>query len=75
MAEPKDTGFESIKAADSVSKKTKYPVEDFASVSAKLYGYPSECVWAAFKDEGIQEATQDEAKDIINNFMKREVRN
>lgn len=50
-----------------------YSVEELASSSFQLFGVPSECVVAACMLAGIKEATEQEAKKIISEFMKREV--
>lgn len=51
----------------------KYSVEELAASSSQLFGVPTECVVAACMLAGIKEATEPEAKKIINEFMKREV--
>lgn len=60
---------------DSAAKTAtvKYSVEELAASSSQLFGVPTECVVAACMLAGIKEATEPEAKKIINEFMKREV--
>jgi len=58
-----------------VVEPIKYTVEEFANRSMALYGYPSECVIAAFKGVALTEATEDDAKLIVEQFMNMEVKN
>ena len=62
-----------LKEVEKASDRPKFSVCEFAKVSEKLFGYPEECVLAAFKSQGILQATEEEAIQIVNNFMKKEV--
>lgn len=52
----------------------KYTVHELEYASAKVFGVPRECAVAAFKDCEKTEMTVAEAKQIIEKFMKREVK-
>ena len=53
-----------------------YTIAEFAGNAARLFGERAnaDLVTAAFKVAGRQEATLSEAKVIVEEFMKREVR-
>lgn len=86
MAENKVTDNKTVvpnEKVDGVGKNTKaireaepvYSVDEFAQESRKIFGnnIGSECVVAAFRLSGKTEATVDEAKSLVNTFMKKEV--
>lgn len=52
----------------------KYTTHELEYASAKVFGVPRECAVAAFKDCGKTEMTVAEAKQIIDKFMKKEVK-
>ena len=52
----------------------KYTIHELEFVSGKLLGVPRECAVAAFKSCGKTELTVAEAKQIIDKFMKKEVK-
>lgn len=70
MAENKKVTVEPVTqlAAD------KYTIHELEYASTKVFGVPRECAVAAFKDCGKTEMTVAEAKQIIDKFMKREVK-
>lgn len=51
-----------------------YSVQDFCKASMQLFGVTSECVIAAFFVAKKDKATENEAKKIIMDFMKKEVK-
>lgn len=58
------------------SAESVYGVRELAACSEKVFGIGvySECVMAAFKAAGKAEATKTEAKEIVNRFLKKEVK-
>jgi len=53
----------------------KYHVLELAECAGKVFGsnVKPECVIAAFKVKNIKRATTEEAKEIVNEFLKKEV--
>ncbi len=51
-----------------------YPVADLIAASRDVFGAPQECAVAAFKPLKKKTMTVSEAKTIIDNFMKKEVK-
>lgn len=51
-----------------------YTMEEFALNAGTLFGVRQEIVVAAFLDKGVKKCTKEQAKDIIENFKKREVK-
>ncbi len=49
-----------------------YSVQEYAS--SGLFSCPPECVFAAFRHNGISEATLSEAKRIVKAFLTKEVK-
>ena len=74
-AKAPDSGNAAETAAKSGTESV-YEVTEFAGNAAHLFGERAnaDLVTAAFKVAGRQEATLSEAKDIVEKFMKREVR-
>lgn len=52
----------------------KYTVHELECASMKVFGVPRECAVAAFKGCKKTEMTVSEAKQIIDKFMKKEVK-
>lgn len=55
-------------------RESVYPVEDLAANARKLFGTRQECVSAALRDAGKTECAVSEAKEIVEKFLKREVK-
>ena len=51
-----------------------YPASEIAANAGKLFGTRQECVAAALKAAGKTECTVLEAKEIVEKFLKREVK-
>ena len=64
------TQAETPKATPKVST---YTAAELAEKSRQIFGKPPEVVYAAFKAVGKQSATLDEAKEIVNKFLQKEV--
>jgi hypothetical protein len=61
---------EPVKTAESVKKQQPvYGAAEFAKNSQQMFQVPSECVSAAFKMAGRTEATLDEAKLMVDQFL------
>lgn len=58
------------------TNEAKYTVSELAAAADKVLGRPvaPECVVAALKIAGKTEVTIQEAKDLVNKFLKKEVR-
>ena len=52
----------------------KYTIQELENASTKVFGVPRECAVAAFKGCKKTEMTVAEAKQIIDRFMKKEVK-
>lgn len=72
MAEEKTKKVVETQAAQPVADK--YTVEELVAASTNVFGVPSECAVAAFKNCGKTEMTVAEAKQLIDKFMKKEVK-
>lgn len=72
----KKTAAEPKAAEKKTSTESVYGVNELAKYAEKVFGpeVRSECVIAAFKFAGKTEATRPEAKKIVENFMKKEVK-
>lgn len=53
---------------------SRYTIREFEDASTRVFGVPRECAVAAFRECGKTEMTVEEAKQIIDKFMKKEVR-
>ncbi len=51
-----------------------YSVKEFAANARNLFGTRHECVTAALKAAGKSECTTAEAREIVERFLKREVK-
>lgn len=51
----------------------KYRKSDLEKVAKSHFGVEPECVTAAFFNAGIEEISEEDAKDMISHFLKREV--
>ena len=51
-----------------------YTVEELANVADKLFGVTQECVIAAFRIADKNEATEEEAKELVLAFLNKEVK-
>ena len=72
MAEEKTKKVIETQAAQPVDDK--YTVHELVAESANVFGVPSECAVAAFRSCGKTEMTVAEAKQLIDRFMKKEVK-
>jgi len=56
--------------------ETEYTAAEFAAASKNIFGKEvmPECVIAAFRIAGVSKATKTKAKEIVLQFMKKEVR-
>lgn len=59
-----------------IIREAEYTVDELAKASEAVFGkgVMPECVIAAFRVAGIEKATKTEAKRIVTNFMKKEVK-
>lgn len=55
-------------------QESVYPVSELAANAKKIFGTRPECVTAALKAAGKSECTILKAKEIVDKFLKREVR-
>lgn len=55
-------------------EEVKYSVDDFAGQAAKVFGATPEAVRTALRFAGVKEATIEEAKTIVKNFLESEVK-
>lgn len=55
-------------------EEVKYSADDFAGNAAKVFGTTPEAVRTALKIAGVKEATVEEAKAIVKNFLESEVK-
>lgn len=55
-------------------KDPVYSVGEFAANAEKIFGTRQECVTAALKAAGKSECMISEAKEIVEKFLKREVK-
>jgi len=72
MAEEKTKKVIETQVAQPVDDK--YTVHELVAESANVFGVPSECAVAAFRNCGKTEMTVAEAKQLIDRFMKKEVK-
>lgn len=73
MAVQKEKATENATVAHKKVEEPKYSVQELAAASAR-FGVRPECVTAAMQFNHLHEATLNEAKKIIEIFMKREVK-
>lgn len=71
--------MEKEKATETKAVKTKvveavYSAEEFQKMAKAVFGCQSECVKAAFMVANKTQATESEAKKIVSDFMKKEVK-
>lgn len=62
------------KKKQKVSQEPDYPASELAANAKKAFGTRQECVAAALKAAGKAECTVAEAKEIVEKFLKREVK-
>lgn len=58
----------------SKSKEAVYTAEEFAANAEALFRVKPECVQAAFREKGIKECTKSDAKKVVEDFMRKEVK-
>lgn len=58
---------------DKALMQQKYTKSDLEKVAKSHFGVEPECVTAAFFNAGIEEISEEDAKDMISDFLKREV--
>ncbi len=56
------------------AKEVKYKAEELAAAAENLFEVMPECVIAAFTVAGKTEATKEEAKQIVEKYLKKEVK-
>ena len=61
------------KSSISAYKEAEYTIEEFKEAAERLFGCNKACVGAALRKHGIIKATEEKAKKIVNDFMKKEV--
>ncbi len=61
-------------AAKTAPVESRYTLAELVSASKMVLGVPQECAIAAFVDVRKDLLTVSEARDIVNRFMKKEVR-
>lgn len=66
---PKETKQTPAKAAT-----PKYSAAELAQAAQKVFGVPQDVATAALRMAGIQSATIEEAKKIVGDFAKKEVK-
>lgn len=75
--ETKENNYNAPKETAKVEKKETnsavYPAEELASCAKEVFGTKPECVLTALQLEGVKESTVDDAKKIVENFLKKEV--
>ena len=59
----------------STDKELEYTVDEFVAAARPLFGCNKACVEVALKNRGITKTTEEKAKKIVNEFLKREVNN
>lgn len=62
------------KNAPKAEKESAYPVSELAANAKKIFGTRQECVSAALRAAGKAECTVSEAKEIVEKFLKKEVK-
>lgn len=72
MAEVKDNKESAKKEKPLKMVESVYTLEDI--LRSGIFKVPPECVIVAFQEKGITEATEKDAKRIVNEFLKREVK-
>lgn len=55
------------------SQESLYPAGELAANAKNIFGFRQECVAAALKAAGKTAYTLSEAKEIVNEFLKKEV--
>lgn len=54
--------------------ESEFLLADFVQSARAVFGVSPECVLTAFKMAGVDRATEKQAKKIVDDFMKQEVR-
>lgn len=59
-----------------ISKQAEsiYTIDELSTNAKHLFGVQAECVIAALKVADIKECTVSKAKEVVENFMRREVK-
>jgi hypothetical protein len=65
---------EAPKKEQKAPQESVYPASELAANAKKVFGTRQECVAAALKAAGKMECTVTEAKEIVEKFLKREVK-
>lgn len=73
-AEKTKTKAITIENAGAKAVEAVYSIKEFADNAKQLFGVRRECVAAALKSAGISSCTVSKAKEVVNIFMKKEVR-
>lgn len=77
-AETAETKAEVVQEApqkeQKASQESVYSASELAANAKKVFGTRQECVAAALKAAGKTECTVTEAKEIVGEFLKREVK-
>lgn len=72
-AKNSENDFKEVKEENKLSE-IKYKVSELEKASQILFGVKPECARAAFFIAGINEASKNEARKIITDFMKKVVK-
>lgn len=73
-AEIKEVAQHAPRKEQKALQESVYPVSELAANAKKIFGTRPECVTAALKAAGKSECTIPKAKEIVDKFLKREVR-
>lgn len=60
--------------AASGKREAAYTAEEFAANAEAIFRVKPECVQAAFREKGIKECTKSDAKKVVEDFMRKEVK-
>lgn len=77
-----ETGKAAVKAggnrsgtqAASENREAVYSAGEFAANAEALFHVKPECVQAAFREKGIMKCTKSDARKIVEDFMKKEIK-
>lgn len=73
-AEKQTEAGQEPKKKPKVEKESAYPVSELAANAKKLFGTRQECAEAALRAAGKTGCTVAEAKEIIEKFLRKEVK-
>ena len=64
---------QAVKKEQKALQESIYTCNELSANAKKVFGTRPECVEAALKAAGKEDYTVDEAKQVVKNFLKREV--